>query len=451
MNKKHTTRLALSLLLLAQATWGLPLARAGFDLKDTVDTTDSKDTSDTGEGNFGRKRLTLTGDVRIGYDDNPLAEPGTVTLIASNGQRFNVGNDQKGSVFVNADVGASYLLATSRFTLTIAGDVGATYYFDRQGRNYDVNGALTLSSSYKISPRLFLQLTSYNAYVSDGDYGATNLTGFNTVLGQAGRTSADVNGDYFYTTTGFGLTYQFAPRLSLVTGGNLVAFAYDKAPFSTDEDRIEFYLSEELRYALLPQLSLTVDYRFAYIDYFSINSDSYTNFALAGVDYVFNPRLRATLNVGAEFRTYVDASNADETSPYAEATISYTVSRRTTASFVARYGIEEGDLSTDVTKADTVRLGINVEQQITPRISVYGGFYFTHAYYDTPNRTDEAQLLTAPVNFNEETYDVSVGARYAINRNLAVELGYTHTTVSSEIASREYDRNRYFGGVRFQF
>ena len=37
MKKKVTTRLALSLLVLAQATWALPLARAGFDLKDTAD------------------------------------------------------------------------------------------------------------------------------------------------------------------------------------------------------------------------------------------------------------------------------------------------------------------------------------------------------------------------------------------------------------------------------
>ncbi len=86
----------MSLLLLAQATWALPLARAGsFDLKDTVDT---KGNAGTGEGDFGRKKLTLTGDdVRIGYDDNPLAQPDTViATIQSNGRRVNVGNvDQR--------------------------------------------------------------------------------------------------------------------------------------------------------------------------------------------------------------------------------------------------------------------------------------------------------------------------------------------------------------------
>ena len=118
---------------------------------------------------------------------------------------------------------------------------------------------------------------------------------------------------------------------------------------------------------------------------------------------------------------------------------------------MARYGIEEGNLSADVTKSDTVRLGVNVDHQITPRISVYGGFYFTHSYYATPVRNDPTLFIYAPQNFNEETYDLSVGARYAITRNLALEVGYTHTTVSSEVDVREYDRNRYFGGLRFQF
>ena len=449
MNKKQSTWLALSLVLLGQAVCPLQPARAGFDLKDTVDT---KDSGATDEGNFSRKKFTINGDVRLGYDDNPLAQPDHFTFVNAAGRVVRVGNDPDGSLFINGDVGASYQVATRRATLSLAGDVGVSYYFDRPGRKYDVNGALTLRSTYKLTPRIFLELSSYNAYVSQGDYGASNLTGFNTVLGNAGRTSADRNGDYFYTTDGIGVTIQLSPRISLVTGGQFVAFAFEDEPYSTDQDRIELYFSEEIRYLLTPQLTLTGDYRFGYINYFSVNSDSYTHFLLGGLDYVFNTRLRGSVRAGAEFRSYFDApSDADETSPYAEATITYAAGRRTNVSFVGRYGIEEGDLSTDVTKSNTIRLGINVDHQVTPRISVYGGFYFTHSYYSTPVRNDPALITYAPNNFNEETYDVSVGARYAINRNFAVEVGYTHTTVSSEVDAREYDRNRYFGGLRFQF
>ena len=454
MNKKQSTWLAVSLALFGPAFCAIQSAQAGFDLQSTTDTKDtSKDSAPaTEEGNFSRKKFTISGDVRLGYDDNPLAQPDHFTTFNAAGQRVTRDFDPDGSLFINADVGAQYATATRRFSLAIAADVGVSYYFDREGRNYDVNGGLTLRASYKLTPRAFLQVSSYNAYVSQGDYGASNLTGFNTVLGNAGRTSADRNGDYFYTTDGIGLTYQLAPRISLVTGGQFVAFAFEDEPYSTVQDRIELYFSEEFRYQLTRQLVLAGDYRFGYINYFSVNSDSYTHFVLGGFDYVFSPRLRGSIRAGAEFRSYVDApSSADETSPYAEATINYSVSRRTNVSFVGRYGIEEGNLSSDVTKSNTVRLGLNVDHQITPRISVYGGFYFTHSYYGTPVRNDPSLLTYASNNFNEETYDVSVGARYAITRNLAVEAGYTHTTVSSEVDVREYDRNRYFGGLRFQF
>ena len=454
MNKKQSTWLALSLALLSPAFCLSQSARAGFDLRSTTDTKDTSKESAvaTEEGNFSRKKFTISGDVRIGYDDNPLAQPDRFTFINANGQRGSRSFDPDGSLFLNADVGVQYATATRRFSLAIAADVGVSYYFDREGRNYDVNGGVTVRSTYKLTPRAFLQFSSYNAYVSQGDYGASNLTGFNTVLGNAGNTTADRNGDYFYTTDGVGLTYQLTPRISLVTGGQFVAFAFEDEPYSTVQDRIELYFSEEFRYQLTRQLVLAADYRFGYIDYFSVNSDSYTHFVLGGFDYVFNPRLRGSVRAGVEFRSYVDApSDADEISPYAEATINYSLSRRTNVSFVARYGIEEGNLSADVTKSDTVRLGVNVDHQITPRISVYGGFYFTHSYYATPVRNDPTLFIYAPQNFNEETYDLSVGARYAITRNLALEVGYTHTTVSSEVDVREYDRNRYFGGLRFQF
>ena len=46
---------------------------------------------------------------------------------------------------------------------------------------------------------------------------------------------------------------------------------------------------------------------------------------------------------------------------------------------------------------------------------------------------------------------MAVGARYAINRHFAAEIGYTHTTVLSDDRRREYDRNRVFAGVRFAY
>ena len=351
------------------------------------------------------------------------------------------------SVFFNFDLGTTYTLATTRTTLTVSADIGVSYYLDRPGRKYDVNGGLSLLYTYKLAPRLFLEASSYDAYVSEGDFGASNLTNFNGAaingVRTPGTTDNNLDGDYFYTSDTLQLTYQLSPRVSLVTGYAIDAFAYDTSLYATIDDRIEQYFSEEFRLLLNPQLTLAVDYRFGYVDYFGVNNDSYTNFALAGADYVFSPRLRGSFRAGAEFREYPDQNTGNQTSPYAEATVTYSLARRAGVSLIGRYGIEEGGLTTDVTNSDTVRLGISYNQQITARISGYLSFYFTHSYFETPSG--------AVINFNEDTYDVAVGLQYAITRNFSVEAGYTHTTVDSEIDTRSYDRDRVFGGVRVAF
>ena len=351
------------------------------------------------------------------------------------------------SAFFNFDLGLSYTAANPRAALTIGADVGVTYYFDRPGRDYDVNGGISGRFTYKLTPRAFLDLSTYDAYESDGDYGASNLSGFTGQSGVGGRvpgTTANLTGDYFYTTDRVGLTYQFTPKISAVFGQNIVAFAYDDAPYSTDQDRIESYTSIDLGYLLLPNLSLDAEYRFGYIDYFSVSEDSQTHFLLAGADYSFSQRLKATFRAGVEFREYFD-SPGDETSPYFEGAVTYVLSKNANLSFNSRYGIEEGVLADTTSKSDTFRAGIDYTQNFTSRISGYLSFYYTHAQYET------LQTEVVTPNFNEDTYDVAVGARYAINRHLAAEIGYTHTTFDSQLADRSYERNRYFGGLRVQF
>ncbi len=446
MNKTSFSWLSLSVLLLGQATCALPSLRAG-----AYDSPVALGKDSVSEGGFERQRFTLTFDTRFGYDDNTLAQPDNFTTFVTNpvtGKRSTVTTDvdTSDSAFFNFSLGVGYTAATPRLSFTMGADVGVNYYFDRDGRNYDVNGGLSLRLSYKLTPRAFLEVSSYNAYESQGDYGATDLTNFGGQFGGSGRTpgtTANRDGDYFYTTDRVGLNYQFTPRISAVFSDTLTAFAYDSDLYATVQDRIENYASVEGQYLLLPNLSLAATYRFGYVDYFSVNNDSQTHFVLGGFDYSANQRLHASVRAGVEFREYFDTVG-DETSPYAEANVNYSLSRNSSIALSTRYGIEEGDLAADNTPADTFRIGLDYSQNITARISAYLGAYYTHTFYETPTTNNAG-------SFTENTYDVSVGARYAINRHLSAEIGYTHTTFDSDLADRSYDRNRYFAGVRLSF
>lgn len=451
MNKKPFTWLPFSLLLLGQATAALaPLHGGTFDLKDSSSASaasDGQGSTSTSAGNFDRQRFSFNFDTRFGYDDNTLGQPDTAAFLNTVTKKTVTQNvDASDSAFFNFSLGVGYTAATPRLSVTVGADIGVSYYFDRPGRSYDVNGGLSGRLTYKLTPRAFLEMSTYNAYESQGDFGASDLTNFSGQLGGSGRTpgtTANRNGDYFYTTDRVALTYQFAPRVSATFSNNIVAFAYEDEPYSTVQDRIEDYTGVDVQYLLLPNLSVAGTYRFGYIDYFGVNSDSQTHFVLAGFDYSANQRLRASLRAGVEFREYFDTVG-DETSPYAEANVTYSLSRTSSVALSTRYGIEEGDLSTDNTSSDTFRIGLDYNQNITARISAYLGLYYTHSFYNTP-------VVHNSGSFKEDTYDVAVGARYAVNRHLSAEIGYTHTTVDSGTDARSYDRNRYFTGVRLSF
>ena len=465
MTTKRPILFAASLALLSSAICALSPARA--DDKDNFTPTrgDDKSTFDLqstsdgkgatlDEGRFDRQRFVFTFDTRVGYDSNTLNEPDEVQVAVLNKAGVahieNRSNNPPNSVFFNVDAGASYTAASPRGSLGVAGDVGVNYFLDRPGRNYDVNGALTLNGLYKLTPRATVSVSSYNAYESNPDYGASNLTGFS---GQAGSgltfpgSSDQLNGDFFYTSNHVGLTFQLNPRISLITSGDLVAFAYADNYYSTIEDRIELYADEQFVYLLQPTLSAVAEYRFGYVDYFSVDDDSFSNFVLGGFNYTFNPRLSGTFRGGVEFRDYTNGTEFD-TSPYFEGALTYSVSTRTNVGLNLRYGIEEGDLSAAISNSRTLRLGLNVNQLITARLSAYVSFYYTHDDYHSQA---DAAVTGFGGSFSDDTFAVATGLRYAFNRRITAEAGYTYTDVVSGVSVREYEANRTFAGLHFEF
>jgi len=365
-------------------------------------------------------------DIRLGYDSN-------VNSTYSNKQS---------SGFLNVGTGVTYTAASPRSTLTIGAGAGVSYYFDHGPNNQDYafNANINIAWTYRISQRMTLNLATYNLYSSQPDF---SLVGVNT----------RVSGDYFYSANRFGLTYQWSPRFSTVTSYNPVFYVYQDQPYKNQQDRVEQYFAQEFRYLLRPTISLVAEYRFGYIDYFynnlgTTNLNSYTNYALLGMDVSLSPRLKFVFRAGAEFRQYDNSNQPSTDSPFFEGRLNYTYMRNSTLTFIARYGLEQPYV-TGYRDQEALRLGIVINQQITRRIAVYGAFYYVHSYYQ--GLQSPFPFVQSPPNFSENTYDLSLGARYSINRHFAVDVGYLYTTSQSQILLRSYDRNRVFAGVHFQF
>ncbi|MEO7723748.1 MAG: outer membrane beta-barrel protein [Chthoniobacterales bacterium] len=389
--------------------------QAGTETATEGGTTTEVTTPHLGTGNFSRSPFRISVSVREGYDDNI----------------YTTKFDTVDSFYTNGDVVLDYKFGDARTQVAFEAFGGLTYYYDHPfGREYDINSGVSLSVRHQATPRLGLGATIYLAYQSEPD--------FNTGFGLNRRA-----GNYFYTSDKFFASYQWAPRFSTLTSYTLGALNYEDNSVGFFEDRVEHTFGNEFRFLVLPTTTAVAEYRFLITDYETAPRDSTTQFVLAGLDHSFNPRFNVSLRGGAQFREFDNFG--DETSPYAEATLNYALTEKSSVSWNNRYGLDEPDIPGAASRT-TFRTGLRANYAFTPRFSSTFSFYYQH---------DENDGLTTPdffvPSFNEDSLDLSLGLRYEINSTFAVLAGYRHTEALSDVILREYARNRYYLGLSATF
>jgi hypothetical protein len=387
----------------------------------------------TGTGVFSPLPFQLSIAVREGYDDNVN----------------NISGSKQGSAFTNGEIDAAYDFGSPRTQMSLLASVGGTYYYEQVAvQEYDLDLHAGLKIKHRASARLTLSADLYGAYLTEPNfsYGA----GVN-------RRS----GNYFYTLDRFSVGYEWLPRFSTQTSYTLGVLNYDNSSLGVFEDRVENTFGNEFRFALRPTTTLVAEYRFELVSYLHdgdiispaqfifgifkiapairLRRDSTTHYVLVGVDHTFTPRLTGSLRAGGEFRDY-EASDS-KSGPYVETALNYATGKRSTFSWTNRYGIEEPDVP-DVPTRRTYRTGLTWKQELMPRLVGNVGFYFDY---------DHNEGVSGVPSFDENSFNISISARYKVTHYLGVEAGYDHTEVTSDFSFREYDRNRFYGGLNFAF
>jgi hypothetical protein len=402
-------------LFVALLCFGARARAAGWDYSAGSMTTTSSAGGSSGLGNFATLPFTVSASVRGGYDDNVS----------------NTNINAQDSAFANVGVALAYTFGSPRTRFDLAAGAGVTYYFeDVPGHDYDPNVYVSFSLLHKASPRLILAVTAYAAYQAQPD--------FTLALGLNRRT-----GNYFYTRDRFTVTYLWTPRFSTATSYTLGVLQYDSDTIGFFANRFENTFGNEFRFLLWPTTTVVGEYRFQIVSYDDINRDSTSHFVLAGFDHAFNPRFNASVRGGAEFRNY--DMGGDLSSPYFEGTLTYAVGHDTSVSWSNRYAIEESDVLLNRSRT-TFRTGLRAKHDFTPRIAALLGAFYQHDEYDSINAPP---IFSS--GFGEDTLDLAITFRYAINRFFGVEAGYSHTEVLSDVGLREYSRNRFFGGLNVTF
>jgi hypothetical protein len=388
-------------------------------------------------GVFSPTPLQIYATLSGGYDDNVS----------------NTKTDKQSSGFTNANAILDYTFGDPRLQLDLNAGAAGTYYFSHvSNQNYDIDFKGALGITYKATPRLALGGTLLVDYLTEPS--------FEYAGGLNSR-----NGNYLYTTDKGFLHYTLTQRFATKTSYTFEAYNYDNNAVGVFSDRISNLFGNEVRFQWLPTTILIAEYRYGIVSYdhegeviipplFNIfgmqvappvrlEQDSTTHFVLAGVDHTFNPRLSATFRGGAEFRAY--DHDGDRSSPYFEGNVNYALGRRTSLTWINRYGIEEPDLPGTQSRT-TFRTGVQTKFNLTSRTSAAVDLFYVHDDYHS---LTTGRLITP--SFTENTFDAGLTLRYGITGLLGVQAGYHYTDVSSEVALREYSRNRVFGGVNVTF
>ena len=349
--------------------------------------------------------IQITAGMDMGYDDNATLTP-----------------SGEGSLFVGENVTLSYNRSTEPTQFYLLGIGRFDQYFN-VSRN-DVDGNVTMSLTHNFSTRFSFYASVFAAYQSQPNFSA-NVGPENVIS------------DHFYTTDIFSLTYHWFPRFSMITSYTFNGVKYAQVSIGDSQDRVENTLSEKFQFSLTRRTNLIGEYRFETITYNSAPTDSTTHFILAGIDHNLTEHLIVHAHAGESFRSL--ENEASTASPYLESVVDY-VSSNHALSWTSSYGFES-PTATGVTTTKTWRTGLKLTYGLTSRLTSTAGVYYHH---------DENTGGTSSTG-TQDSFDLTLGLLYTINKHFSLGLNYNHTTVGSQGSTPGYSENRYFGGVTYTY
>jgi len=346
------------------------------------------------------------------------------------------------SFAVNPYLGVATVMVSPQTTIDIYGRLGVTYYADAPdalGDDTFYQARVGFNVTHRVNERLRLSSRNFVAYELEPDY-------------SYGFATARQNGEYLFYSSDQSVGYRWTDRLGTYTGFRFTGLDYDAA--NNDRNSWEFYQS--FRYQVSPQTVAIAEYRYNNTTGDGLASDSTGHFLLVGAEHRLSPNAVAIVRAGAQLR---DVDGGDSTSsPYLEGALQSRINTQLSVRGFIRYGIEDYDtvqfVPTEVEAVEysdrrVTRLGVSADYALSQAVTLFSGVDYIHADFQE-GRTTVSNL---PVGFepSEDLVNLYVGFSYKVTPVFSVNGSYNYTDSISDIASREYDRNRVSLGVSAEF
>jgi len=326
---------------------------------------------------------------------------------------------RQGSFVNRGNVGTDVQFADRTTVFTLDLNAGADYYWERPGQKTDYNGTLALAFLHKFTPLLQTTANVNASYITQPNLGLVNTPTTNNV------------GPYLNFNARGDVSYRLMPRFSTV-----LSVSYATTYYTVPAQEINTFgtttFGAELRYLFSPLLTMVGEVRYSSIDYANDSARTGTSdYLLGGVDLTLSRRLSATIRVGEQIRSFDGGGSTS--SPFLELSSTYALSRTTSLTWNAHFGLEEPPDPT--TTVQVLRSGLTLSQSLTPRVSSNLAFNLVHEL-----STEELTNVQSVQN----TAEVSIGLTYSLSRRWTFSLSYTYDVLFSAGVASDYYRNRIF-------
>ncbi len=359
---------------------------------------------------------------------------------------------------LNFAPGIKYVLGDreSQTSLTASLDYDLRWYEAQpSAKEFDHTLRAELGLSHAFTDRIRLDLFESPVYSEEPSIMEPNG-------GQA--TFMRTDGGAWRNYGGLGLTFGLTEKLGSRLGYSNTYYNYQDngdGSISALLDRMEHLATADLRWSFQPTIVGLVGYQYGYFDYSSNDQlwvtpipdpavptgdsrNQESHYGFVGVDYTALPNLTAQLRAGVNYASYPNADADNVTAPFVDAALAYEYMEGSKVGAGVKHDLRPTDVAIGMGDVDSFTVSqeaTTVYAYLSHRIqklvgSVRGSWQsgsFEGGYYD--GETD---------NF----YTVDLNLSYEFTPNFAAEAGYAYDKLNSDLPLREYDRNRFYMGVK---
>jgi hypothetical protein len=258
------------------------------------------------------------------------------------------------------------------------------------------------------------------------------------------------NEDFIYNAANATLGYLLRPTTRLDAAGRYIVLRYDTDELAATDDYDLYVAGLTLRHQVVQETALLLDCRAEQVEYDLDTKGSQSLYGGAGIEQIFTKELVGTVRGGYQEKEFDDDAIDAESSPYADAVLTYLVSPATRITAGAAFSMYESDLSPFASQ-DRSQVFASVAWDVTARVSLY----LSGAYTESDYSADAAVTPGLP-DGTEELVQVSSRATYKVNRSNWIEAGWQYQDFATDyedsvLARVPYERNRLDVGWKTQF